>query len=131
MCWGLAHAYRALFKTIPCPQGEEKISGSDNKITGTEATPRPVTDTVATHDREGGIDKAIGKGAQALSLWRKLLSGVKERYPFEEGILYHPCKQITMERSIQYLRELDMLEVVYDDLDNEQFSEDPDEVKCT
>ncbi|KAK4815144.1 hypothetical protein QYF61_017585 [Mycteria americana] len=29
--------------------------------------------------REGGINKAIGKEAQALSLWRQLLPGVKER----------------------------------------------------
>jgi len=29
--------------------------------------------------REGGIDKAIGKKEQVLSLWRRLLSGVRER----------------------------------------------------
>ncbi|GAB0207493.1 hypothetical protein GRJ2_003215000 [Grus japonensis] len=34
--------------------------------------------------REGGINKAIGKKAQALSLWRQLLSSVRERYPFSE-----------------------------------------------
>ena len=32
--------------------------------------------------RDGGIDKAIGKKEQVLSLWRRLLSGVRERYPF-------------------------------------------------
>ncbi|GAB0209156.1 hypothetical protein GRJ2_003381300 [Grus japonensis] len=31
--------------------------------------------------REGGIDKAIGKKAQALSLWRRLLSSVRESAP--------------------------------------------------
>ncbi|KAK4807032.1 hypothetical protein QYF61_000361 [Mycteria americana] len=81
--------------------------------------------------REGGIDKAIGKGAQALSLWRQLLSGMKERYPFKEDVIYHPGKWTTMERGIQYLRELAMLEVIYGDLDNEQLSKDPDEVRCT
>ncbi|KAK4826689.1 hypothetical protein QYF61_010698 [Mycteria americana] len=45
MCWGLAHAYRALFNTIQYPQGEEKISGSDDKATGTVATPTPATGT--------------------------------------------------------------------------------------
>jgi len=30
--------------------------------------------------RDGGIDKAIGKKEQVLSLWRRLLSGVRERY---------------------------------------------------
>ncbi|KAK4811197.1 hypothetical protein QYF61_019828 [Mycteria americana] len=49
MCWGLAHAYRALFNTIQNPQGEEKVSGSGNKMTGTVATPAPsATDTAAT-----------------------------------------------------------------------------------
>ncbi|KAK4827062.1 hypothetical protein QYF61_013703 [Mycteria americana] len=44
MCWGLAHAYRALFNTIQNPQGEEKASGSDDKMTGTMATPAPATE---------------------------------------------------------------------------------------
>jgi len=37
--------------------------------------------------REGGIDKAIGKKAQALRFWRQLLSGVRERYPFSEDVV--------------------------------------------
>ncbi|KAK4807021.1 hypothetical protein QYF61_000350 [Mycteria americana] len=81
--------------------------------------------------REGGIDKAIGKGAQALSLWRRLLSAMKERDPFKEDVICHPGKWTTMERGIQYLRELAMLEVIYGDLDNKQLSKDPDEVQCT
>ncbi|KAK4832795.1 hypothetical protein QYF61_025663 [Mycteria americana] len=80
---------------------------------------------------EGGIDKAIGKGAQALSLWRRLLSAMKERSPFKEDVIYHPGKWTTVEKGIQYLRELAVLEVICDDLDNEQLSKDPDEVKCT
>ncbi|KAK4811288.1 hypothetical protein QYF61_023340 [Mycteria americana] len=41
VCWGLAHAYRALFNTIQNPQGEEKVSGSGDKTTDTTATPAP------------------------------------------------------------------------------------------
>ncbi|GAB0205180.1 hypothetical protein GRJ2_002983600 [Grus japonensis] len=48
--------------------------------------------------REGGIDKAIGKKAQALSLWRRLLSSVRERYPFSEDVVCRPGKWTTMER---------------------------------
>jgi len=33
--------------------------------------------------RDGGIDKAIGKKDQVLSLWRRLLSGVKEEVPLQ------------------------------------------------
>ncbi|XP_049683074.1 ubiquitin carboxyl-terminal hydrolase 4 isoform X4 [Accipiter gentilis] len=40
--------------------------------------------------REWDIDKAIGEKTQALSLWRRLLLGVKERYPFKEDITCHP-----------------------------------------
>ncbi|XP_074909170.1 ubiquitin carboxyl-terminal hydrolase 4 isoform X3 [Buteo buteo] len=77
--------------------------------------------------REGGIDKAIGKKTQTLSLWRRLLLGVKERYPFKEDITCYPGKWTTMERGIQYLRELAVLEVIY----NERLPRDPDEVQCT
>ncbi|KAK4815462.1 hypothetical protein QYF61_002921 [Mycteria americana] len=48
MCWGLAHAYRALFNTIQYPQREEKVSGSDDKMTRIVPTPTSVTDTAVT-----------------------------------------------------------------------------------
>ncbi|KAK4808523.1 hypothetical protein QYF61_009826 [Mycteria americana] len=51
--------------------------------------------------REGGIDKAIGKGEPARSLWRRLLSAMKERYPFKEDVVYCPGKWTTMEKGIQ------------------------------
>ena len=38
---------------------------------------------------------------------------------------------MTMEKGIQYLRELAMLEVIYGDLDDQQSSKDPDEADCT
>ncbi|GAB0209289.1 hypothetical protein GRJ2_003394600 [Grus japonensis] len=81
--------------------------------------------------REGGIDKAIGKKAQALSLWRRLLSSVRERYPFREDVVCRPGKWTTMERGIQYLRELAVRDMVYYDPDNAQLPTDPDEVQCT
>ncbi|KAM6101009.1 uncharacterized protein LJ206_009010 [Theristicus caerulescens] len=43
----------------------------------------------------------------------------------------HLGKWTTMERGIQYLRELALLEVIYNDLNNEQLPKDPDEVQCT
>ncbi|GAB0209273.1 hypothetical protein GRJ2_003393000 [Grus japonensis] len=81
--------------------------------------------------REGGVDKAIGKKAQALSLWRRLLSSVRERYPFREDVVCRPGKWTTMERGIQYQRELAVREMVYYDPDNAQLPTDPDEVQCT
>ncbi|GAB0207437.1 hypothetical protein GRJ2_003209300 [Grus japonensis] len=81
--------------------------------------------------REGSIDTATVKKTQALSLWRRLLSSVRERYPFREDVICRPGKWTTMERGIQYLRELAMREMVYYDPDNAQLPTDPDEVQCT
>ncbi|PKU29737.1 ubiquitin carboxyl-terminal hydrolase 4 [Limosa lapponica baueri] len=81
--------------------------------------------------REGGIDKAIGKKTQALSLWRRLLSGMRERYPFSEDVVCHPSKWTTMERGIQHLRELVVREMIYHDPNNMQLPTDPDEIQCT
>ncbi|GAB0206301.1 mitochondrial enolase superfamily member 1 [Grus japonensis] len=76
--------------------------------------------------REGGIDKAIGKKAQALSLWRRFLSSMKETCPFSEDVACRAGKWTTMEGGIQYLRELAMREMVYYDPDNAQLPTDPD-----
>ncbi|XP_049649580.1 uncharacterized protein LOC126035259 isoform X2 [Accipiter gentilis] len=81
--------------------------------------------------REGGIDKALGRGTQAISLWRQLLSSVKERYPFKEDVICQSSKWTTMEKGIQYLRELAVLETIHHDPDNPQLPKDPDEVQCT
>ncbi|XP_049649568.1 uncharacterized protein LOC126035258 isoform X3 [Accipiter gentilis] len=81
--------------------------------------------------REGGLDKAIGRKTQVLSLWRRLLLGVKERYPFRDEVTCHQGKWTTMERGIQYLRELAVLEEIYNDPENAQSPTDPDEVQCT
>ncbi|KAK4811041.1 hypothetical protein QYF61_015745 [Mycteria americana] len=53
---------------------------------------------------------------------------MKERHPFKEDVIYRPGKWTTMERSIQYLRELAVLQVIYGDLDDKQLSKDPYEV---
>ncbi|KAK4815719.1 hypothetical protein QYF61_006757 [Mycteria americana] len=81
--------------------------------------------------RERGIDKVIGKGALAFSLWRRLLSTMKERHLFKEDVIYRPRKRTTMERGVRYLRKLAVLGVIYGDLDNEQLPKEPDEVQCT
>ncbi|XP_049650088.1 uncharacterized protein LOC126035487 [Accipiter gentilis] len=52
--------------------------------------------------REGGIDKAIGRKTQVLSLWRRLLLGVKERYPFKDEVTCHQGKWTTMERGLVF-----------------------------
>jgi len=78
--------------------------------------------------RDGGIDKAVGEKDQVLSLWRRLLSGVRERYPFSDNFVCYPGKWTNMERGIQYLRELAVQELVYCDTDDEQVPHRP---RCT
>ncbi|GAB0209883.1 hypothetical protein GRJ2_003454000 [Grus japonensis] len=102
----------------------------DNRASSLEMEGREAKQ-LGSLSREGGIDKAIGKKAQALSLWRQLLSSVRERYPFSKDVICQPGKWTTMERGIQYLRELAMREMVYYDPDNAQLPTDPDEVQCT
>ncbi|GAB0202188.1 hypothetical protein GRJ2_002684400 [Grus japonensis] len=102
----------------------------DNRASSLEVEGREAKQ-LGSLSREGDIDKAIGKKAQALSLWRRLLSSVRERYPFSEDVVCRPGKWTTMERSIQYLRELAVREMVYYDPDNAQLPTDPDEVQCT
>ncbi|GAB0203387.1 hypothetical protein GRJ2_002804300 [Grus japonensis] len=102
----------------------------DNRASSLELEGREAKQ-LGSLSREGGIDKAIGKKAQALSLWRRLLSSVRERYPFSKDVVCQPGKWTTMERGIQYLRELAVQEMVYYDPDNVQLPTDPDEVQCT
>ncbi|GAB0205675.1 hypothetical protein GRJ2_003033100 [Grus japonensis] len=125
---------RDMRKDFSCLPGEHIITWLlhcwDNGASSLELEGREAKQ-LGSLSREGGIDKAIGKKAQALSLWRQLLSSVRERYPFSEDVICQPGKWTTMERGIQYLRELAMREMVYYDLDNAQLPTDPDEVQCT
>jgi len=100
-------------------------------ITGSAAWNGKEAKQLRSLARDGGIDKAIGQKEQVLSLWRRLLSGVRERYPFSEDFVCYPGKWTNMERGIQYLRELGVRELVYYEPDDEQVPTDPDEVHCT
>ncbi|GAB0205975.1 hypothetical protein GRJ2_003063100 [Grus japonensis] len=125
---------RDMRKDFSCLPGEHIITWLlrcwDNGASSLELEGREAKQ-LGSLSREGGIDKAIGKKAQALSLWRRLLSSVRERYPFSEDVVCRPGKWTTMERGIQYLRELAVREMVYYDPDNAQLPTDPDEVQCT
>ncbi|GAB0209890.1 hypothetical protein GRJ2_003454700 [Grus japonensis] len=80
--------------------------------------------------RNWGIERGIGKEAAICSLWRRLLSSVRARYPFKEDLANYQGKWTTTDKGIQYLRELAVLEVIYDDLYNDEISKDPDDVLC-
>ncbi|GAB0196181.1 hypothetical protein GRJ2_002083400 [Grus japonensis] len=122
-------------KDFSCLPGEHIITWLlrcwDNGVSSLELEGREAK-KLGSLSREGGIDKVIGKKPQALSLWRQLLSSMRGRYPFsEDDVVCRPGKWTTMERGIQYLRELAMWEMAYYDTNNVQLPTDPDEVKCT
>ncbi|PKU37904.1 hypothetical protein llap_11787 [Limosa lapponica baueri] len=77
--------------------------------------------------KEAGIDKALGEKSQTLSLWRRLLSAIKDRYPFKDDIECCPSKWTNIEKGIKYLRELAVKEVIYGDWDK---TVNPDEMPC-
>jgi len=125
---------RDMRKDFSCHQGEHIVTWLlwcwDNGARSLESEGKEAKQ-LGSLARDGGIDKAIGKKEQVLSLRRRLLSGVRERYPFSEDFVCYPGKWANMEKGIQYLRELAVRELVYYDTDNEQLPTDPDEVQCT
>uniref|UniRef100_A0A803W2W0 Uncharacterized protein n=1 Tax=Ficedula albicollis TaxID=59894 RepID=A0A803W2W0_FICAL len=80
-------------------------------------------------DRE--IERGIGKEGGICSLWRRLLSSVRARYPFKEDLVNSPGKWTTADEGIQCLRELAVLEIIYSDLKSFRVLEDPEDVPCT
>jgi len=75
---------RDLWKDFSCHPGEHIVTWLlrcwDNGAGSWESEGREAKQ-LGSLARAGGIDKAVGKKEQALSLWRRLLSGVRERYP--------------------------------------------------
>uniref|UniRef100_A0A663EIB6 Uncharacterized protein n=1 Tax=Aquila chrysaetos chrysaetos TaxID=223781 RepID=A0A663EIB6_AQUCH len=63
----------------------------------------------------------IEKEAAIYSLWRQLLSSVRARYQFKDDLVNSPGKWTTTEEGVQCLRELAVLEVIYN----------PEYVLCT
>ncbi|KAK4807195.1 hypothetical protein QYF61_024315 [Mycteria americana] len=72
-CWGLAHAYRALFNTIKNPQGSgDKMTGTAATpalpATGTAATPAPPATGTAATPAPTATDNAVGPGNEPVSV---------------------------------------------------------------
>ncbi|RMC05611.1 hypothetical protein DUI87_17696 [Hirundo rustica rustica] len=76
--------------------------------------------------RDVVIDQGIGRTQQTLSLWRQLLTSVRDRYLCREDLQVHQGKWSTMEK---FLRELAVLEIIFSE--EERFPKSPDDVQCT
>ncbi|RMC21849.1 hypothetical protein DUI87_02720 [Hirundo rustica rustica] len=79
--------------------------------------------------RDVVIDQEIGRTQQTLSLWRRLLTSVRDRYLCKEDLQVHQGKWSTMEQGIRCLRELAVLEIIFSE--DERFPKSPDDVQCT
>ncbi|RMC19171.1 hypothetical protein DUI87_03775 [Hirundo rustica rustica] len=75
------------------------------------------------------IDQGIGRTQQTLSLWRRLLTSVRDRCLCKEDLQVHQGKWSTMEQGIRCLRELAVLEIIFSE--DERFPKSPDDVQCT
>ncbi|KAM9020100.1 Friend virus susceptibility protein 1-like [Ara ararauna] len=82
--------------------------------------------------REGGIDKAIAREKRSLSLWKRLLAAMKDRFPKKDDVMSRAAKWTTLEKGIQSLRESAIVEMIYNiKPNNGDIPIDPGEVECT
>ncbi|TRZ13650.1 hypothetical protein HGM15179_013466 [Zosterops borbonicus] len=79
--------------------------------------------------RDVVIDQGIGKTQEPLSLWQRLLTSVKDKNLCKENLQVHQEKWSTVEQSIQHLKELAVLEIIFSE--NERFPKSPNDVQCT
>jgi len=64
--------------------------------------------------KDSAIDRGISTCLNgAFTLWKKVLLAVKKKYPFKEDLIYEVNRWTTMEKCIHYLKELVMVEMLY------------------
>ena len=85
--------------------------------------------------RDKSIDRAISRCLDgAATLWDRILIAVKERYPYKE--LLQPAMKTwnTIEKGIQYLREIALVEMLYESNfapNDPHQNHDPERVRAT
>ncbi|RMB92848.1 hypothetical protein DUI87_30742 [Hirundo rustica rustica] len=96
-------------------------AANDTILDGSEAR------QLGSLSRDVVIDQGIGRTQQTLSLWRRLLTSVRDRYLCKEDLQVHQGKWSTMEQGIRCLRELAVLEIIFSE--DERFPKSPDDVQ--
>jgi len=84
-------------------------------------------------------DKSIDRGISrcldgAATLWEQMLIAVRERYPYKESLQPVVKMWDTIEKGIQYLREIAMVEMLYDPSfapNDPRQNHDPERVRTT
>ncbi|RMB88082.1 hypothetical protein DUI87_35539 [Hirundo rustica rustica] len=98
-------------------------AANDTILDGSEAR------QLGSLSRDVVIDQGIGRTQQTLSLWRRLLTSVRDRDLCKEDLQVHQGKWSTMEKGIRCLGELAVLEIIFSE--DERFPKSPDDVQCT
>ncbi|RMB91867.1 hypothetical protein DUI87_31729 [Hirundo rustica rustica] len=98
-------------------------AANDTILDGSEAR------QLGSLSRDVVIDQGIGRTQKTLSLWRQLLTSVRDRYLCKEDLQVHQGKWSTMEQGTRCLRELAVLEIIFSE--DERFPKSPDDVQCT
>ncbi|NWT18173.1 DZIP3 ligase, partial [Vireo altiloquus] len=80
--------------------------------------------------RDVAVDRAIGRRTEKLSLWRRLVAGVRETYTADEVMVYRNRWNTKLE-GVNYLTELTMADILYGNTRNAQYLDNPDEAYCT
>ncbi|NWW73298.1 HRD1 ligase, partial [Climacteris rufus] len=81
--------------------------------------------------RDVAIDSRIWTRTGTLSLWRRLVSSVKEAYPCEGDVMVYRDRWSTRLEGVNYLAELTMLDVLYERSWNKPYLDNPDQACCT
>ena len=85
--------------------------------------------------KDSSIDRGISRCLDgAAALWERMLVAVRERYPFKDSLKPVMKKWDTIEKGIQYLREIAVVEMLYDPnfVPNNPCQEhDPERVRMT
>ena len=76
-------------------------------LDGNEA--RQLGDTARDKSIDRGISRCLDRAA---TLWDRMLIAVREMYPYKDSL--QPVMWDTIEKGIQYLREIAMVETLYD-----------------
>ena len=65
--------------------------------------------------KDSSIDRGISRCLDgAAALWERMLVAVRERYPFKDSLKPVMKKWDTIEKGMQYLREIAVVEMLYD-----------------
>ncbi|NWV06137.1 DZIP3 ligase, partial [Ptilonorhynchus violaceus] len=81
--------------------------------------------------RDVAIDKRLGTRIGTCSLWRRLVSSVREAYPFEDDLIVYRDRWNDELEGIQYLTELTLVDILYWNSWDKRCIDNPGDAYCS